>query len=123
MATINKNRIRPSRQKNICSEAFNSAPFYNSLAWKRFRNTYIKEHPICECCLKHKHIEPATELHHKTPYSNGITEEDQWRLFLDPKNIISLCERCHYAIHTKIKEYKLTMCDDLTEKEYKEAHE
>lgn len=123
MPTINKNRIRPSRQKNICNDSFNSVPFYNSLAWKRFRNTYMTEHPICYECCAHKHVEPAEDVHHLHPFSKAMTEEEQWKLFLDPNNVRSLCKKCHHKYHNKMKRYGLDYVDGLTEKEWLEEDE
>jgi 5-methylcytosine-specific restriction endonuclease McrA len=122
MATINKNRIRPKHVDRICSETFNSATFYNSLAWKRFRNVYASEHPVCEECLRHSHVEPTGDIHHIIPFSTGSNEAEQWKLFLDPKNVMALCEACHVGYHIKMKRYGLQRCDGLTEKEYREAH-
>lgn len=122
MATINKNRIRPIKQKSICSETLDASNYYNTLAWRRFRQTYYTEHPVCEECLRHHKITPADDLHHLVPFGNGVTEQERWRLFLDPNNVKALCEACHYAYHTKMKRYKMIRCDELTQKEYEEAH-
>ncbi|MBP5784539.1 MAG: hypothetical protein J6W16_03015 [Methanobrevibacter sp.] len=122
MATINKNRIRPKHVDRICSETFNSATFYNSLAWKRMRDVYYKENPICYECLQHERITSANDIHHLRRFSSGANEEEQWKLFLNMNNLRSLCEACHVGYHIKMKRYGLDYVDGLTEKEYREAH-
>lgn len=123
MATINRKPIRPiTTPRNIMHDN-NCDKYYGSMAWRRFRATYYSEHPLCQCCLEHHRIEPTADLHHVRPFLHGKTEEERWDLFLKESNIVALCERCHMAIHAKMKEYHLDYCDSLTDKEYKEAHD
>lgn len=58
-------------------------------SWKRIRDRYIKQHPICEMCLE----AVATEVHHKTPISKGGKHTDG--------NLLALCHDCHTEIHRK----------------------
>ena len=46
--------------------------------WKRIRDSYAKEHPLCEKCLEH----------------------DVFRAH-DRKNLIALCKSCHATIHAE----------------------
>lgn len=123
MATINRKPIRPEKVKPVCSEAFNSVSFYGSIAWRRLRNVYISENPICYECLQHKRITPAEHVHHLRKFSSGTNEEEQWKLFLDMNNLRSLCEPCHTKYHIKMNRYGLNRIDGLTEKEYNEDYE
>lgn len=34
-------------------------------AWKRIRDRYAAEHPLCEMCLKEGRLTPVQEVHHK----------------------------------------------------------
>ena len=36
-------------------------------AWKRIRDRYIQEHPLCELCQQEGRLTPAEEVHHKKP--------------------------------------------------------
>ncbi len=36
-------------------------------AWKRIRDRYIQEHPLCELCQQDGRLTPAEEVHHKKP--------------------------------------------------------
>ena len=120
MPTINR---RIHKEKPVKYKKENkSEPFYGSTAWRRLRDTYISLHPICECCLKHERITPASETHHKIPFLRGENEEEQWKLFLDEKNLMSLCSKCHTALHVKDNMYHMSVLDELTDKEYNYAH-
>ena len=122
MPTINRREIKPKKvkfkheKKELCND------FYSSMAWKRLRNTYISLHPVCCLCLQHGRVEPATEVHHKVPFLRGETEQERWQLFLDENNLLSCCRECHIALHNKDREYNLNSLDELTDKEWKEAH-
>lgn len=70
---------------------------YNNTTWRKIRDTYMREHPICEECLKSGKVTPAEDVHHKkTPFKNG---EIQYGLLLDPDNLMSVCKECHGNIH------------------------
>ena len=122
MPTIKKKQIKPNRIKYKNETREKNSEFYNSIAWKRLRDTYISLRPLCECCLSHETITPATEVHHKTPFMRGETEEEQWKMFLDEKNLMSVCRQCHIGLHNKDREYNLNSLDNLTQKEYDEVH-
>ena len=38
-------------------------------AWKRIRDSYVKEHPFCEICFEKGILVPVDEVHHKLPLS------------------------------------------------------
>ena len=38
--------------------------YYNTPEWKKLRETYIKEHPLCEDCLNEGKVVPAEDIHH-----------------------------------------------------------
>ena len=44
-------------------------------AWKRIRDRYAAEHPLCEQCLKEGRITPVEEVHHILPISQGGTHD------------------------------------------------
>lgn len=70
---------------------------YQNTTWRKLRDTFMKEHPICERCLAKGKITPATDVHHiKSPFRNG---EVNYSLLLDDKNLMSLCRECHGDIH------------------------
>lgn len=60
-------------------------------AWKRIRDRYVAEHPLCEMCLKNGRLTPVQEVHHIVPISQGGTH--------DHSNLMSLCQSCHTKLH------------------------
>lgn len=83
---------------------------YNQTSWKKLRATYLKQHPLCEECLKIGKVTPASSVHHiKTPFSKG--EVNQF-LLLDYNNLESVCHECHAEIHNR-QEGKQTVQDVL----------
>ena len=59
--------------------------------WKRIRDSYALEHPLCEQCLTNGKYVKTEEIHHKLPLSKGGTH--------DRDNLIALCKECHARIH------------------------
>ena len=62
-------------------------------AWKRIRDSYIQQHPLCEKCGETGKLTPAEEVHHKLPLSQGGTHEQ--------RNLIALFQPCHSKIHAE----------------------
>lgn len=70
---------------------------YQNTAWRKMRDTYLKEHPICEECLKKGKVTPATDVHHvRSPFQKGTIN---YALLMDYDNLMSLCKECHGEIH------------------------
>ena len=76
--------------------------FYNSDAWHRCKNEYLKSvNHLCERCLAKGLYEPAKIVHHKI----HLSEEN----FGDPDimtgfdNLEALCQACHNDEHGKSK--------------------
>ena len=63
-------------------------------AWKRIRDSYAAEHPLCERCLKEGRVVPVDEVHHILPVSRGGTHARS--------NLMSLCRSCHNKIHIEM---------------------
>lgn len=77
---------------------------YRSTQWRKLRVTYLKQHPLCEECLKFGKVTPATSVHHiKSPFKGGETNQ---HLLLDYDNLMSVCHECHAEIHNKDNGYK-----------------
>ena len=62
-------------------------------AWKRIRDRYIQEHPLCELCQQEGRLTPAEEVHHKKPLAEGGTHARD--------NLVALCKSCHARIHAQ----------------------
>lgn len=62
-------------------------------AWKRIRDSYVQQHPLCELCQKDGRLTATEEVHHKVPLSEGGTHARD--------NLIALCKPCHARIHAE----------------------
>ena len=77
--------------------------FYGSKAWQNLRQSKLQSQPLCECCLYHDKITPATQVHHIDRFSNASNEVEMWQKFLDEDNLMSLCNSCHKRIHARLE--------------------
>ena len=64
--------------------------------WKKIRDRYAAEHPLCELCLKEGRLTPVTEVHHIVPVTEGGTNE--------PSNLLSVCRHHHLKLHRQTEE-------------------
>lgn len=71
--------------------------FYKSKEWSNCRDTYIKEHTLCERCLANGLIVPAKIVHHKI-HLNSTNVSDP-SISLNHDNLESLCMECHNREH------------------------
>jgi len=62
--------------------------------WRKVREGYLKQHPLCERCEKNGKVVPATLVHHKKALSEGGDR-------LNADNFMSLCNACHEEIESK----------------------
>ena len=91
---------------------------YNNTEWRKLRDTYIKEHPLCEDCLDKGKVVPAEDVHHiRSPFQNG---ECNKALLLDYNNLMALCKQCHNKRHNpkqapKIQDVLRQLADLLDE--------
>ncbi len=58
--------------------------------WRKIRQLYIKQHPVCELCERKNILRPAEEVHHIVPLAKGGTHREE--------NLMSLCKSCHSRI-------------------------
>ena len=61
-----------------------------STKWRKIRNAFVKNHPICELCERKNILIPTEEVHHVIPLSKGGSNDDE--------NLVALCKSCHSRI-------------------------
>ena len=89
-----------NRKYNKYLRGYDAHERYDS-RWIKVRNIYIKQHPLCEECLKENKYTKATLVHHKIPVA--VDENKKY----DIENLKSLCEHHHQLIHKNmLEEYK-----------------
>lgn len=77
--------------------------YYQDHRWKRLREWKMSHDAVCENCLYYGRVVPACECHHIIPFGSAQTEEEKFRLLLDPLNLVSLCSDCHDVYHEHLK--------------------
>jgi len=82
-----------------------SQKIYNSTLWKKLRNAYIAEFPLCEECMKHGRVTPADAVHHRVPFLSGNTQQEIESLAYDYNNLMSVCSQCHVELHKELGGY------------------
>lgn len=65
--------------------------------WEKVRLAYLREHPLCEECLRQGRVTAATVVHHK------IAHEGNEQLFWDEHNWEARCRADHEATHGRRK--------------------
>lgn len=58
--------------------------------WRKLRDAYIREHPLCQHCLLKEIITPGWEVDHIEPFQ-GLDDPRR----LDWFNLQTLCRPCH----------------------------
>lgn len=100
MPTINKlPKKQRNTQRNNTDRRELRQKAYNSTAWRKLRLSYMKQHPVCEECLKNGKVTAADSIHHKKSPFRG--NDVNWTLLLDPDNLESICRECHARIHNE----------------------
>lgn len=87
---------------------------YNSTRWQKLRAWKAAASPLCERCLQHGHVVPAEDVHHIVSFMSTTDPIRRQALAYDPDNLMSLCKRCHQAIHSK--EHALNDWNNLIDK-------
>ncbi len=70
--------------------------------WRRLRNWYISQHPLCERCLKDGIYTSAQCVHHIQPVEDSRNKTEMAALAYNPNNLMALCTPCHVAIHKEM---------------------
>ena len=61
--------------------------------WKKIRDRYISQNPLCEKCRAKGKFTAGSLVHHIKPLSEGGTNEEG--------NLMTLCVSCHEKIHRR----------------------
>lgn len=86
----NKNRHKVSKRDDEI------AKFYSSVQWRKVRESaLIRDHYLCQCCLKNGMIKPAEIVHHKVE----VRDVGGWDRRFNVDNLESVCLACHNKIH------------------------
>ena len=98
MPYIPKDRIK-QKQTPYFHKYDECKKFYGSSIWRNLRSRWLRDHPFCYLCEKEGRTTLATDIHHIQPFTRGATEYEQWQLFTDEDNLVSLCDHHHHEVH------------------------
>lgn len=101
---IKKLKRKADRHNYKTAEKEHRAKFYASTQWKKLRDGYYMQHPLCEICEEKGLVVPAEDIHH---IISPFKEKDVMYYFFNPNNLISTCKKCHGEIHGMKKESTL----------------
>lgn len=83
-----------------------STKLYNTSGWRKLRQSYLLDHPLCEDCLLEGKTTTSEEVHHKIPILSVEDELEQKELLLDYNNLRALCREHHHLIHNNMRKNK-----------------
>lgn len=102
MPMINKLPKKPKTERKETDMRKLRQSAYQSTKWRKLREWYIREHPVCEECIKKGIVSPAEVHHIKSPFRNVDGEMTiDWGLMLNPTNLKSLCKEHHGELHAR----------------------
>lgn len=96
---------KKSKQLHLQPEVSVSQKIYNSQKWKKLRNAYIAEFPLCQSCLEKGIVTPADAVHHLRPFLSGSTQAEIEALAFDWENLMAVCSQCHKELHAELGGY------------------
>lgn len=75
--------------------------------WQKYREGYLRSHPLCEMCQSRGKVTEATVVDHIEPHKG-----DQ-KLFWNPDNHQALCKQCHDSEKQRLeKSGTVVGCDE-----------
>lgn len=101
------NKRKENNKKFQTKKSWIYKNIYNTSRWQKLRKAYLSENPLCEECIKNNKVTEGKHVHHITPISNGLTENEMIGLGFDWNNLQTLCEECHSKKHEKKIDYFL----------------
>ena len=82
----------------------------NDRRWRELRIAYLREHPLCERCIREGkaagvpegYITPAIDVHHRVPVETAKTLQETEPHAYDWNNLEALCIPCHSRTHREM---------------------
>ena len=119
MPTLNLPKRKKSTFHSKTDKREQRQKAYNNTKWRKTRDAYLHEHPICEECLKQGRIYAGggdrgeIHVHHIiTPFQG---DKVNMELLLDDNNLMTLCAQCHGEKHSNKKVSPITIIEALDE--------
>jgi 5-methylcytosine-specific restriction protein A len=96
-----------------------SKSFYNSSSWSSVREqALIRDHYLCQHCLKEKKLVSADMVHHIVPIRDDKDKA------VELENLLSLCNPCHNKVHggkekEKVKKRAARVIQSMANREHR----
>lgn len=84
----------------------NDLKLYQTSTWRKLRESYLMDHPLCQDCELEGASVLATEVHHVRPILTGSTEAEKEALAFDYNNLRALCTYHHHLVHNETRAKK-----------------
>ena len=94
---------KPNKQPSRTFNREERQKIYQSTKWKELRLAKLMQQPLCELCLKEDKVVLAVDVHHITSFMSTTDHLKSRSLAYNPKNLMSLCKKCHQNIHNSIR--------------------
>lgn len=98
MAYIQKPKRKKREPRKESEQRHQKRDIYRTERWKRLRQGYIMEHPLCELCEARGITTLAEDVHHKDSFAKYEGSERLWKAY-DANNLAALCKACHAWVH------------------------
>lgn len=117
MPFIYKPKTNKNNYKKDNSQVKLRQKLYQIPEYRKKRDWYMMQNPICEDCLKEEienedgtytsKVTPSEHLHHKkSPFAKGLLSDERMERLMDDNNWMALCAFHHQYEHKLIEENK-----------------
>lgn len=97
MAYIEKRKPKSRERKLVKVDERQSV--YRSALWRKLRRHKLETEPLCEVCGIEGRVTAGEHVHHLRSFVGQTDAYERDRLAYDPKNLMTVCARCHARIH------------------------
>lgn len=92
------NKPKKKQKTNTVNEQIRRSVYATS-KWRKLRNAYLIDHPLCEMCLEEGKTTAADDIHHIVSFVNISDPVRRKEIAFDYNNLKALCKVCHQKIH------------------------
>jgi 5-methylcytosine-specific restriction endonuclease McrA len=98
MPILPSKRPQPWRPAAKPFEGHKYTTFYSNAPWRRLRDQFIRQHPLCKHCEANGIITASHDIDHIKPINPDDpynTDGGKYGEALNPDNLQALCKKCH----------------------------
>lgn len=95
-------RLKKQNRKIDTFRVAERQKIYNTRRWAKLRAVKFRMNPLCERCAEGGRVIPAEDIHHIVSFMSADDPIRRAYLAFDFDNLMSLCKKCHQAIHNGV---------------------